>query len=76
MSIKASTAPGTVTEFKLSIGSDFGGVYVELPLGQYDPEELDTLNIEIEFERELINLLQVISKSKRLANAGSLSSSD
>ncbi|CAF4284663.1 unnamed protein product, partial [Adineta steineri] len=47
--------------FTLAIGSNFNGVYVELPLGQYAPRELDSLNIDLEFERELINLLQVIS---------------
>jgi hypothetical protein len=50
--------------FTLAVGSDFNGVYVELPLGQYTPQELDNLNIEVEFERELINLLQVIPKPK------------
>ncbi|CAF0762955.1 unnamed protein product [Adineta steineri] len=47
--------------FTLAIGSNFNGVYVELPLGQYAPRELDSLNIDLEFERELINLLQIIS---------------
>ncbi|CAF4543795.1 unnamed protein product, partial [Rotaria sp. Silwood2] len=58
----------------LSIGSDFNGVYIELPLGQYAPSELDSLNIEIEFERELINLLQVMCKTKPTTNAGSVNS--
>ena len=50
--------------FTLSVGNNFNGVYVQLPLGRYTPQELDNLNIEAEFERELINLLQVISKPK------------
>jgi hypothetical protein len=50
--------------FTLAVGSDFNGVYVELPLGRYTLHELDNLNFEDEFERELINLLQVISKPK------------
>jgi hypothetical protein len=50
--------------FTLAVGSDFNGVYVELPLGRCTVQELDNLNIEVEFERELINLLQLISKPK------------
>jgi len=34
-------------------------------LGRYSPQCLDNLNIEFEFERELINLLQTISVSKQ-----------
>ncbi|CAF1400466.1 unnamed protein product, partial [Rotaria sordida] len=50
--------------FTLAVGSDFNGIYVELPLGRHTPQELNNLNIEVEFERELINLLQIISKPK------------
>ena len=50
--------------FTLTVGSDFNGVYVEIPLKRCAPTELDNLNIELEFERELINLLQVVSVSK------------
>ena len=52
----------------LAIGSDFNGVYVELPLGQYSPNDLDNINIEHEFERELFNLIQVICKTKHTTN--------
>ena len=50
--------------FTLTVGSDFNSIYVELPLGRYNPQELNNLNIEVEFENELINLSQVISKPK------------
>ena len=51
--------------FTLALGSDFNGIYVDLPLGRYSSQCLDNLNIEFEFERELINLLQTISVSKQ-----------
>ncbi|CAF1225861.1 unnamed protein product [Rotaria sp. Silwood1] len=60
----------------LLIGSDFNGIYIELPLGQYAPIELDSLNIEVEFERELINLLQVMCKTKPTTNTGSVNSAN
>ncbi|CAF1573801.1 unnamed protein product, partial [Adineta steineri] len=55
----------------LTIATDLNGVYIELPLGQYAPTELDSLNIQLEFEKELINLLQVICKPEHTLNIGS-----
>ncbi|CAF0935027.1 unnamed protein product [Adineta steineri] len=49
----------------LTVGTDINGMYIELPLGQYNPNQLDNLNIEMEFEREVINLLQAICKTKQ-----------
>ncbi|CAF1200235.1 unnamed protein product [Rotaria sordida] len=60
----------------LTIGSDFNRVYVELPLGQYAPDDLNNLNIQVEFERELINLLQAICEPKYSTIAQSPSSTN
>ncbi|CAF0877998.1 unnamed protein product [Adineta steineri] len=49
----------------LTVGTDINGMYIELPVGQYNPNQLDNLNIEMEFEREVINLLQAICKIKQ-----------
>ncbi|CAF1211757.1 unnamed protein product [Adineta steineri] len=56
----------------LTIATDSNGVYIELPLGQYTQEELDNLNIQLEFEKELISLLQVICKPGHTSNTGSV----
>lgn len=50
--------------FTLTVGSDLNGVYVELPLARYKSRHLDNLDIELQFEREIVNLLQLISIPK------------